>query len=98
MEKYLNLTAGEIIAMDWKISEVKTNIANGKKSHSKNLPPLVSYFPDERKYLIMDGHHRTIENFSEGVKEIRCLVSEHQPKIFNIGYAYSTIKKAILTT
>lgn len=93
MDKYLNLTAGRLIMMQWKAEEVKSNIKNNLLSYSKNMPLLVSYFPDERKYIIMDGHHRAMELFAEGNKQFCCLIAEHQPKIYTIDYSFITLKQ-----
>lgn len=91
--KYINLTPGRLIVLEWKANEVKQNIEAGKLSYSKSSPLLVSYFPDEKKYLIMDGHHRAMQLIKEGAKELRCLVSEHQPKTYVINYPILTLKK-----
>jgi hypothetical protein len=90
--KWLNITPGRLIMMDWKAKETAKDIKEGRKSFSKSEPLLVSYFPDEKKYLIMDGHHRAMELLSEGHKEFTCIVAEHQPKIYNIEYTLVTLK------
>lgn len=92
-DKYLNLTAGRLIMMEWKAKETAKDIEENRKSFAKSMPLLVSYFPDEKKYLIMDGHHRAMELMAEGQKEFCCLIAEHQPKIYNIEYPLITLKK-----
>jgi hypothetical protein len=94
--KYLNLVPGKLIMMDWKAKQTKENIDNGNKSFSKNIPLLVSYYPDAKKYLIMDGHHRGMELVMEGSKKLLCVLAEHQPKIYNISYPLVTLKQFAL--
>lgn len=75
-----------------KAYETKEDIKKGELSYSKYLPILVSYFPDERKYLILDGHHRAIELLKEGNNTFNCLIAEHQPKTYTINYPTITLK------
>jgi len=94
-EKYLNITPGRLVAQIWKAEETRQDIKDGKLSYSKNLPLLVSYIPDQRKYLILDGHHRAIELITDGAKELCCLISEHQPKTYSIHNQTITLKKLL---
>lgn len=91
--RFLNITAGKLILMTWKGEETANDIKEGKLSYSKNMPLLVSYFPDQRKYLIMDGHHRAMQLMKDGQTEFCCQIAEHQPKIYTIDYPTLTMKQ-----
>lgn len=95
-DRYLNLTAGRLIMKGWKAEETAQDIKEGKLSYSKNMPILVSYCPEEKKYLIMDGHHRAMELFNAGQSVFCCQISEHQPKTYNIYGNTITLKKFYL--
>jgi hypothetical protein len=41
--------------------------------------------PHLKKYLILDGHHRVLEQKHEGKKNILARVSEHVPKTYNLS-------------
>lgn len=94
--KFLNIPAGKIVMQDWKKIETIEDINNDKKSYSKSLPALVSYMPDEKKYIILDGHHRIIEMFMEGIKIFCCEISEYVPKTYQVNYPIVLLKN--LTT
>lgn len=93
MGKIKTIAAGNLIMMEWKAKDTLTNIENNNLSYSKDAPLLVSYHPDQRKYLIRDGHHRAMELFNEGKRHLICLISENEPKIYNINYPTTTLKK-----
>jgi len=76
---------GKLIAYDWKIKQVAEEIQRGELSYSKNEPALVSYVPELKKYLILDGHHRILEQKHEGKKRILARISFYVPKTYNLS-------------
>jgi hypothetical protein len=75
----------KLIAYDWKINEVVDEIKKGELSYSKNEPSLLSYVPHLKKYLILDGHHRILEQKHDGKKNIMARISKYVPKTHNLS-------------
>jgi hypothetical protein len=83
--KISSFPINKLIALDWKIKEVSDEIKRGELSYSKNEPSLVSYVPHLKKYLILDGHHRILEQKHDGKKSILARISKHVPKTYNLS-------------
>lgn len=88
----MKISAGNLLVLDFKAKETIQDLANGRLSFSKHIPVLVSYLPDQRKYIIRDGHHRAMEWLYQGLPNIECIVSEYEPRIYNTCAPVVTIK------
>tara|TARA_R110000824_G_scaffold170386_1_gene347724 strand:+ start:3156 stop:4700 length:1545 start_codon:yes stop_codon:yes gene_type:complete len=58
----------------WGIRAAIKNIAEGRRSKSKDNPIQVTWILSEDKFLITDGYHRLVEELMQGNKEFLCEV------------------------
>lgn len=83
--KEITIPFNKLISYVWKLQETEDEINRGELSHSKYVPVTVSYVPDLKKYLLMDGNHRALELKSEGHKSIQGIINPYVPKTFNLN-------------
>ena len=57
-----HIRATDIHTLKWKAEEVIENLLEGRLSRSSG-PPVVAKFSNRRGYLLVDGHHRIVEEY-----------------------------------
>lgn len=91
-ERIIEIPLSKLISFEWKINETVQEIKEGKLSYSKEEPIMVSYIPDLKKYLLMDGHHRVLEKKAEGIKKVKAIINKYQPKTYNLDSFYTYLQ------
>lgn len=78
---------GKLYVSPRKMEETITDVREGRVSHSKYEPIVVSRL-DSGDFYVMDGHHRLLERINDGEKKLPIVFSNELPRIEHTGGAY----------
>ena len=81
---------GKLYVSPRKMGETIIDVREGRISHSKYEPIVVSRL-DSGDFYVMDGHHRLLERINDGEKKLPIVFSNELPRIEHTGGAYATM-------
>jgi hypothetical protein len=77
----MRIAIGNLISPSSKLEDTLNHLLNGELSHSSGIPPTVTYSPELKKHMIVDGNHRILQMAINGDTHIQCEINIHQKRI-----------------